>query len=194
MSYPYADPARFEGLIDHVERHLGPVDFAVPASVEGHNRGFAVGVHKHPTIDMVTAASTGVRFQRYDASLPEEFACSALPGQEQEAAYLVHVVADRVVRSGKGYEFGRGYVNAEPLIPGSHVQCLLAVPHPWADEDFSHFRNAQGEAVLQIITLLPLTRPELDSMDPRSDPVEQILSLTEAKGLDVRDIYRDSAV
>ena len=195
VSNPHTQPGRYEGLLSHTERYLGPVTHGQgPNGADGRNRGFAIGFHAHPEYPMVSAATTGVRFQHVSALLPEEFVISALPGQEDEAGYLLHVVADRVVRGGTGYEYGGGYVNAEPLIPGTGIEFLLASPHPFVDDGFDVYCDDQGEPALQFITLIPATRAEFDFVRERDNDADELLRLWESRDTDLLDIYRNSAV
>ncbi|GLY81616.1 suppressor of fused domain protein [Actinoallomurus iriomotensis] len=192
MSYPHADPRRYEGLLAHAERHLGPVVRGEGPTIDGRNRGFSIGFHEHPSYAMVSVATTGVRFQKVTGPCPGEFVVSARPGQEQEAAYLLHVVADRAVRSGKGYEYGGGYVNAEPLIPGTAIEFLLASPHPYVDEAFDLFYD-DDELALRYITLIPATRAEFELVREHGDD-EALRDLWESRATDLLDVYRTSAV
>jgi hypothetical protein len=192
VSHSPTDPQRLEGLFEHVERYLGPTRYAQPAEIEGRNRGFAVGIHDHPELSMVTAATTGVRFQPIQSPLPLEFACSARPGQEDEAAYLVHVFADMAVRNGSEVEYDDGFRNDEPLIPGTGIHGLLAAPHPCADEMFNLFRNERDELQLQFITLVPITAPEADYL--REHETGELFELWESEGTDLLDLYRASGV
>lgn len=192
MSYPHVDPRRYEKLLAHAERHLGPVVSGEGATIDGRNRGFGIGFHEHPEYDMVSLATTGVRFQKITGPCPEEFVISALPGQEQEAAYLLHVVADRAVSSGKGFEYGGGYVNAEPLIPGTGIEFLLASLHPYV-ADFDLFYDDQGELALRYITMIPATRAEFELVREHGDD-EVLRDLWESRGTELLDIYRPSAI
>ncbi|MBB4930656.1 hypothetical protein F4561_001476 [Lipingzhangella halophila] len=194
MSFPRSDPALFEGLFEHVERYLGPYVSGTSATMPGYNRGFGVSVHRHTTLELVSAATMGVRFQEVDSALPEEFACSVLPGQDAEAAYLVHVAAERVIQTGRGYEFGHGYVNAEPLIPDSRIDCLLMEPNLWVDAAFTHFSGDQAEPVLRFVTVLPAMCVELDALERGHDHAGQMRRMAAAAGVDLRDIYRAPAI
>jgi hypothetical protein len=193
MSYPHADPRRFEGLLSHIEYYLGPVTHGEGPDVAGGNRGFSIGFHAHPEYQMISAVTTGVRFQQVSAELPQEFVLSALPDHEKEAAYLVHVVAERVVQSGQGHEYGGGYVNAEPLVPGTNIEVLLAFQHPFADEGFDLYYD-RGEPALRFVTLIPATRPEFDWLRDHDDDAEALLDLWESRETDLLDVHRPSAV
>lgn len=189
---PCADPTRFDGFAAHIEKHLGLVQYARPATRAGGNRGFMVSLHARADRAMISACTSGVRFQEVDAPLPQELVCSAHPGQEDEAEYLVHVLADRVVRSGRGYDHGDGYLNAEPLIPGSGVEALLVVPHPVTDEEFGVLRDSRGRPCLQFLALVPLTRVEARFVDRHS--VDALYDVWEGAGTDLLDVYRASSV
>lgn len=194
MSFPAADPELFTGLFEtHVEPHLGAYVLGLPPDVMGYNRGFAVSVHRHSALGLVTAATTGVRFQKRTGDLPQEYSCSALPGQEQEAAYLVHVAADRAVRAGRSDDYGGGYLNAEPLIPDSRIAGLLMTRHPWVDSGFDLFHGGREAPVLRFVTVLPATRAEMDAVGGDADPAAALLRTAADRGIDLRDVYRDSA-
>ncbi|TDC54263.1 hypothetical protein E1281_16480 [Actinomadura sp. KC345] len=182
----------YEGLLDHINLHLGPVTQAQPPDALGENRGFAIGLHRHPVQDAVSAVTTGVRFQEVKAQLPEEFVCSARPGQETEATYLIQLIADDVVRSGDGYNPGSGYRNEEPWIPETQISSLLFGAHPYLPSEFNTFRNAEGQAVLQLITLIPLTDPEFLLMLDKGYP--ELVKVWNDTNADLLDLHRPSAV
>ncbi|UOX90919.1 suppressor of fused domain protein [Amycolatopsis sp. FBCC-B4732] len=195
MSYPHADPSRFDGLLPHVEHHLGPVTHGQGAQLPGGgNRGFAIGFHGHPTVRMISAATTGVRFQRVAAPLPQEYVVSALPDHEDEAGYLAHVIAREAIERQRGYAYGSGYVNAEPLIPGTGIAFLLAAPHPFADAEFDVYRDDQGEPALQLVTLLPCTRAEFEYVHAHDDDPDVLFDRWRDRDTDILDLYRKSAV
>jgi hypothetical protein len=194
VSFPHSDPRRYEGLLAHTERHLGPVTHAQgPDAVGGRNRGFAIGFYAHPRYRMVSAATTGVRFQNITALLPQEFVVSVLPGQESEAGYLLHVVTERVVQSGTGHEYGGGYVNAGPLIPGTHIEFLLASHHPFVEDGFDVYHDDRGEPALRFITLIPATRAEFELHREHGDDSDALLELWESEDTELLDVYRASA-
>jgi hypothetical protein len=188
MSPPY------EGLLEHAERYLGPVFRAEPPDVLGYNRGFAIGLHRHPEQDMVSAASTGVRFQDLEFEFPEEIVCSARPGQEQEASYLVHVAARNALENGKGHGYGGGYRNAEPLIPDTLICGLAYYLHPLLPVEFNYFRDADGEALLRFVTVVPITEPEFQFVRNDENGFNGLMDVWRAGNTDILDLYRKSAV
>ncbi|WP_040791553.1 suppressor of fused domain protein [Nocardia paucivorans] len=188
-----ADPNRYAGLLAHTEHYLGSVTPDAEPKTGGRNRGFTIGFHTHPRFGMVSAVTTGVRFRNLTTDLPQEFVVSALPEQRDEAAYLLHVVADRVVVGGRGYEYGGGYINIEPLIPGSGIEFLLAWTHPYTDDGFDLYRDEHDEPALRYITLIPATRAEFEFARDRDDPLP-LLELWESHETLLLDIYRPSAI
>lgn len=176
------------GVAGHVERYLGRSRGARPAD----SRGYAIGLHDHPSLSMVTALTDGMRSQSLPSPLPLEFACSVRPGQEEEAARLVEVFADLTVRGGSEVEYDDGFLVEEPLVPGTAIRGLLAAPHPYADEMFNLFRDAKGELSLQFVTLVPLTGPEGAYL--RDHETGELFELWSAAGTDLLDLQRSSAV
>lgn len=142
---------------------------------------------------MVSAATTGVRFQDVSAPLPQEYVVSAQPDQSDEAGYLVHVGASQVVQTGRGYIYGQGYLNAEPLIPGTNIEFLLAWPHPFLDKDFDTYRDDGGDPALQFITLIPATRAEFEHIRDHDSPIA-LLELWESRDTSLLDLHRASAI
>ncbi|MEW2354884.1 suppressor of fused domain protein [Spirillospora sp. NPDC029432] len=184
----------YEGLLDHAERYLGAVTHGEPPDVLGYNRGFAIGFHRHPEHDMVSAASTGLRFQDLEFEIPEEIVCSARPGQEQEASYLVHVGAQLALKNGRGLGHGAGYRNAEPLIPETRISSLAFSAHPRLPEEFDHYRDADGEPVLRFVTLIPMTEPEFRFVTDEKEGLHGLMEVWRLNRTDILDLYRESAV
>jgi hypothetical protein len=169
-------------VLGHVERYLGTRTRAVAVS------GFSIGVHASPS--MVSAVTDGMRFRSLQSSLPLEFACSVLPGQEDLAVRLVEMFADSA--GDTEVEYDDGFVVGEPLVPGSALRGLLAAPHPYADEMFNLFRDADGGLRLQFVTLVPLTGPEARHL--RDHETGELFELWKASGTDLLDLHRASAV
>ncbi|RSN67340.1 suppressor of fused domain protein [Actinomadura sp. WAC 06369] len=184
----------YEGLFEHAERYLGPVTHAEPPDVLGFNRGFAIGYHRHPEFEMVSAATTGVRFQDLEFELPEEIVCSARPGQESEAGYLAHVAASNAVKSGRGHGYGGGYRNAEPLIPDTRISAFAHFLHPLLPKEFAYFRNAAGEAALRFVTVVPMTDAEFLFVRDEEEGFSGLMEVWRLNGTDILDLYRKSAV
>ncbi|MGK3208465.1 hypothetical protein ABFJ78_45575 [Amycolatopsis sp. MEPSY49] len=135
-----------------------------------------------------------MRFQQIDASLPQEFVVSAVPEHVDEAGYLAHVIAGEAIGRRRGYAYGGGYVNAEPLIPGTGIAFLLAAPHPFAGEEFDLYRDDRGEPALRFITLLPCTLDEFTFVREHDGDPAALFDVWESRETDILDLYRESAV
>jgi len=184
----------YEGLLDHAKRYLGPVTHGEPPDVLGYNRGFAIGFHRHPEYEMVSAASTGLRFQDLEFEVPEEIVCSARPGQEREASHLVHFAATSAIKAGKGHGYGNGYHSSKPLIPETEISGVIFHIHPYLPGEFNLFRNAEGKTVLRFVTVVPLTEPELHFILDEKDGYKGLLEVWHLNRTDVLDLHRQSAV
>jgi Suppressor of fused protein (SUFU) len=175
------------GVRDHVERYLGRT-----RRTRGTGLGFAISVHDHPSLPMVSAVTDGMRSRTTLSPLPLEFACSVRPGQEEDAARLVETFADLAARGNAEVEYDDGFLVEEPLIPGTAVRGLLAAPHPYADEMFNLFRDGSGELRLQFVTLVPVTAPEGRYL--RDHETGELSELWESAGTDLLDLHRASAI
>jgi hypothetical protein len=170
---------------EHLERYLGTKR---PTVISGPS--FTIGIHDRP--DMVTAVTDGLRRLPFTTPLPVEFACSSRPGQEDDAARLLGVFADRTVRSGAEVEYDDGLVEERPLLPGTAIVGLLAAPHPYADEMFNLYRDSDGTLSLQFITLVPLTDAEAEYLADHE--TVELFDLWTAASTDLLDFRRLSAV
>jgi hypothetical protein len=83
---------------------------------------------------------------------------------------------------------------AEPLIPDTGIEFLLASPHPFVEDGFDLYHDDQGEAALQFITLIPATRAEFEFLGEHENDADALLELWESRDTDLLDIYRASAV
>ena len=180
-------------VLGHVERYLGGRRHARPAvAADGRELGFAVALHRRTSPPMATAVTDGMRSRTTQSPLPLELACSVRPGQEEQAARLVEMFAEATVRGDAEVEYDDGFLVEEPLIPGTAVRGLLAAPHPYADEMFNLFRDAEGELALQFVTLVPITGPEGHYL--RDHETGELFERWESAGTDLLDVHRTSAV
>lgn len=170
-------------VLRHVERYLGERRRTRPGG-----EGFTIAVHESPS--MVSAVTDGL--PSLPTPLPVELACSARPGQEDEAVRLVALFADLTVRGDASVEYDDGFLGEEVLIPGTEVRGLLAAPHPYADEMFNLFRDASGGLRLQFVTLVPVTGPEGRHL--RDHETGELFELWESRGTDLLDLRRASAI
>jgi Suppressor of fused protein (SUFU) len=173
-----ADPE----VLRHVERYLGPRRRTHAAGA------YAIADHEGPS--MVSAVTDGLPSPA--TPLPVEFACSARPGQAEEAVRLVALFAELAGRDGAEVEYDDGFLGEDLLLPGTAIRGLLAAPHPYADEMFNLFRDAAGELRLQFVTLVPITGPEGRHL--RDHETGELFDLWRSRGTDLLDLHRASAV
>jgi hypothetical protein len=161
-----ADAALFDGLLEHVETHLGSTYAFDPS--EG--RGFGITMHRLEDA-LVSAVTTGLRFQDLAVRPPIEFVCSLQQDQEREAHDLAELAAGWVLaEQDASLNFGEWIHSDRPLVPGTAHHGLLFDVHPvWAD-DFSLYRgmatgDGGGEPVVRLISLIPLTLAEIELLE-----------------------------
>ena len=169
-------------VLRHVERYLGPRR-RTHAVASG-----AIAVHEAPS--MVSAVTDGLPSPA--TPLPLELACSARPGQADEAVRLVAMFAEVTTRDGSEVEYDDGFLGEDPLLSGTEIRGLLAAPHPYADEMFNLFRDSAGELRLQFVTLVPITGPEGRHL--RDHETGELFELWESRGTDLLDLHRASAI
>ncbi|SPN99253.1 uncharacterized protein DNG_02290 [Cephalotrichum gorgonifer] len=185
------DPKVYEGLIDHLERHLGPFRTAQPPTVHGGNRGFSIAVYKHPDHDMFTAVSNGLRFQSITTLMPQEFVCSLKQEQNTFAQAIVDMFASSAVKNGRGLEYDGVIDTGRPFIPDSRIQGVLACPHPYAGEAFDLFPTGE-KPILQLITLIPVTTAEIAFIG--TNGADELQARWVERATDLLTIFRASAV
>ncbi len=154
------DSDQFEGLAEHVVRHLGP---AKRRWTPSDDRGYGVTLHYPEKLPIVSAATAGLRLQPVNAPEPVELICTLQTGQEAAAVRLVNAAAEYVTAGGepKPRAVLDQLVGGEaPLVPDTDVRGLLFGVHPVA-RDVAEFRDPAGEVALRFLTLLPLTGADL---------------------------------
>ncbi|AXK36855.1 hypothetical protein DVA86_34290 [Streptomyces armeniacus] len=157
-----SDDDRFEGLAEHVVRHLGPA--TKRWDPPGDDPGYGVTLHypeKRP-LPVVSAVTNGLRFQPIRAPKPSELLCTLQTGQEQEALHLVDGAAQYLLRQDPSPLAVHGHLVAgdDPLVPETNVRGLLFAVSP-VFPDVSVFLGPDGEPAVQYLALLPLTGSDL---------------------------------
>ena len=134
---------------------------------------------------MVSAVTDGLP---PSLAMPMELACSARPGQADEAVRLVAIFAELTERDGHGVEYDDGLLREDPLLPGTEIRGLFAAPHPYADEMFNLFRDSAGDLRLQFFTLVPITG--LEGHYLRRHETHELFELWESRETDLLDLHR----
>ncbi|MER5393064.1 suppressor of fused domain protein [Saccharopolyspora sp. NPDC002686] len=179
------------GLLQHLEAHLGAVRKVESARSDAGNRGYDLSFFHRDEPPVSTVVSNGLRFQPVTSMMPQELTCSLWDQQEHVAHYLVDSVASMVIRNEQGLEYGSYFKNNGPIVEGTGITAVLAHPSPFHGESFNLFPDHQSPA-LQIITLLPITDPEVGFVEAEgADGLFEVFRLNRTNILDVR---RPSAV
>ncbi|MFF2552667.1 suppressor of fused domain protein [Nocardia sp. NPDC058058] len=182
----------FEGLLDHNVDHLGEFQYVEPATAQGGNRGYDLVFYTKTEYEVTSVVTNGLRFQDVTALLPEELICTLHSGQEGIARHIVDVTAGLVIANGRGIEYDSILTNSNPLVAGTNISGIIGYPSPYFGPDFDLFRDSTGRAVLQTITLIPVTREEAEFAGDNS--VDELWDIWREKKANILDINRLSAL
>ena len=155
---------QFEGLAEHVVRHLGPATKRwTPPGEEDSGYGVTLHQPQERPLPVVSAVTNGLRYQPVRAPKPSELICTLQSGQEPAALHLVHGAAQYLLRQDPAplavydHLVGGG---EEPLVPDTNIRGLLFGVNP-VFPDVAVFYGPNGEPAAQYLTLLPLTRADV---------------------------------
>ncbi|WP_051793592.1 suppressor of fused domain protein [Kibdelosporangium aridum] len=133
-----------------------------PHDKPGHQ--YTLDRFDHPS-GITTITSNGLRHIE-DAPFAEEIACTLQTPQAGYARAIVGAVCEFITLTRTGIDFGQVIDNHSELFNGTAKEGLLATTHPCFDKDFNYLtRNSariRGTVELQIVTLLPITRHEIE--------------------------------
>ncbi|GAA4612013.1 suppressor of fused domain protein [Saccharopolyspora hordei] len=181
--------SRFSGLPAHIEKHVGRVrgaDSSVTSS--GRDRGYHLVYCDHPDGAHVTVLTSGLRDRTAGAPLPQELLCTLKADQELHARHLTGVVAELLTESNSRVGYGALIMNDRVLLPDTEIAGALAAPHPYLDDEFDVLLDDTGEPVLQLITLVPITRNEAQLVARYGR--DALYDRWEEKGTDLLDVHR----
>ena len=183
---------KYAGFLEHIQQHLGPIRDMEPPTAEGGNRGFALYFCQIAEGDAVSVVTNGLRFQKITTIMPRELVCTLNAEQRSQAHLITALTAKLVIRLGEGLTFDQIVPSPEPLIEGTGIRGVVAMPHPYADDSFELLLNDQGQAELQIITLVPVAEQEIAFAQQHG--TDALYERWEEQEADVLDVYRESAV
>lgn len=183
--------SRFSGFPTHVETHVGRVRGADSRDSNGRERGYHLVYCDHPDGAHVSVLTSGLRERTAGAPLPQELICTLRAEQELYARHLAGVIAELLTESNSRVGYGALIMNDRILLPDTEICGALAAPHPYLGDTFDVLLK-DGEPVLQLITLLPITRGESQLMARRGR--DALYDAWEQQGADLLDIHRPSAV
>lgn len=180
--------SRFSGFPAHVEKHLGVVRGADSPTAGGRDRGYHLVYCDHSDGTSVSVLTSGLRTHLGGAPLPQELVCTMYSSQELHARHLAGVIAELLTESDSRVGFGALIMNDRALLPGTEMCGALAAPHPYLGDDFDLLLDSGGTPVLQIITLLPITRGEAQLVSRFGNDV--LYDRWEEAESDLLDVYR----
>lgn len=152
--------SRFSGLPAHIETHVGPIRGAESSIAGDRDRGYHLVYCDHPDGEHVSVLTSGLRMRTAGAPLPLELICTLRSDQERYARHLAGVIAELLTESNSRVGYGALVMNDRALLPDTEIAGALAAPHPYLDDEFDVLLDAEGNPVLQLVTLVPITRSE----------------------------------
>ena len=81
---------------------------------------------------------------------------------------------------------------SEPLIPGTEIEGVVIVPHPYIEDGFESLVNADGRTELQLLTVVPVTAAEIAYAEEHGP--DALYEQWEEQETDLLDVTRTSAV
>lgn len=185
------------GLLTHLEAHLGPLREAARPGGADDRRPYDLAAYDFEPKGMpvTTVVTNGLRFRRITTPKPQEVLCSLWSGHAEIAAYLVETTAEHIVRTGQGVAFGTVVANDRPIVPGTGIVGVLGCTGHWFGADFALHTDESGDVLTQLVTLLPVTRPEADFVAERGhDGMDALWERFREHRVNVFDVRRPSAV
>jgi hypothetical protein len=180
--------SRFSGFPSHVETHLGTVRGAESQQAGGRDRGYQLVYCDHEDGLHVSVLTSGLRMRTAGAPLPQELVCTLHRQQEQYARHLTGVIAELLTTSDSRVGYGALIMNDRVLLPDTEVAGALAAPHPYLGDAFDVLLDDDGAPVLQVITLIPITRGEAQLVARYGSDV--LYDRWEERGSDLLDVFR----
>lgn len=194
---PMRQPIESASLLHHLQAHAGEHR---GTESKPHNRPddtYSLELFTHPTHDMITIASNGLRHIDKDAPFGEEIACTLRRSQAGYARAIMGAICELILQTRTGLEYDQILDNHSELFDTTHKEGLLAATHPYFDKRFNYLTHDPGNALtrdnveLQIVTLIPLTRAEIEFAT--HDP-EALYELWTKARPDLLDITRPSTL
>ncbi|KEI45420.1 suppressor of fused domain protein [Saccharopolyspora rectivirgula] len=182
--------SRFSGFPAHVEQYVGRVRGADSNRAGDRDRGYYLVYCDHPDRTHVSVLTSGLRDYTAGAPLPQELICTLRSEQEKYARHLTAVIAELLTETQSRVGYGALIMNDRILLPDTEISGALAAPHPYLDDEFDILLDDAGEPVLQLITLVPISRGEAQLVARQGR--DALYDRWEEAGVDLRDIFRPS--
>jgi hypothetical protein len=180
--------SKFEHFPTHVEQHLGRVRGA--EKWELGSESYLLVFCDPPDGRHVSVLTSGLRTRTAGAPLPQELVCTLRADQERHARHLTGVITELLTESQSRVGYGALIMNDRPLFSDADISGAMAAPHPYLGSEFDQLLDADDNPVLQLITLIPITRGESQLVARYGSDV--LYERWEKAGTDLADIQRAS--
>lgn len=168
-------------LSDHFTRFLGDGKRA-----EQLTRGVELWRYERP--EFISFTTVGLSTLDVAALKPQELVCSVQSGQDGAAAHLVKTMLEQIIATDRGPVVDQLIPAKNPILERTNIYGLLATTHPYLDEAFNVMRDAGGNIAIQIVTLLPLTAPEVRQAE--SAGLDALIDILEEANPPLLDVTR----
>ncbi|SMD27418.1 suppressor of fused domain protein [Kibdelosporangium aridum] len=184
-------PIESSTLLDHLQALAG--EHRGTESTP-HNRSdgtYSLELFAHPTLDMITIASNGLRHIEKDVPFGEEVVCTLRRSQAGYTRAIMGAICELILQSRTGLEYDQILDNDCELFDTTHKEGLLASTHPYFDERFNYVAHDSSSPLtnhnveLQIVTLVPITRSEIEFAARDTDALYELWTNTRPDLLDV---------
>ncbi|MFG1798216.1 suppressor of fused domain protein [Nocardia sp. NPDC049149] len=179
-------------FLDHLEANLGAITPIAESRPAVGDYGYTLLAAHLADPGVWSVVTDGVRLHRITSLLPEEFSCSLQDDQSHHARYLVDTTASQAVASGRGLDYDQVVLSDRPLLAGTDICGLLASPSPYFGATFDLQRDADGDPVLQVITLIPVTRAEAEFVEAAD--AEELYDIWREARTNLLNVHRESAL
>lgn len=182
----------FQGFDDHVTTYLGEIERVESGESEDGDRGYDLLFCHNEELDVVSVVTDGLRFADLEGDLPEELVCTVRSEQVELAQFLVETVAQMILGDGTALDYGQLIPSSEPLLSDVEIQGVITLAHPYTDDDFDLLVDEDGEAELQFVSLVPVTKAEADEIE--ANGIDGVNTRWQEDDTDLFDLSRPSAV
>ncbi|CAM3525485.1 suppressor of fused domain protein [Kibdelosporangium persicum] len=155
-------------LLHHLETYTGEHR---GTESQPHNRPhcqYSLERFDHTAASLTTITSNGLRFLDNDAPFGEEIACTLRTSQAGYTRAIIGAMCEYVTQNRTGIEYTQIFDNDTELFDGTGKQGLLAATHPYFATGFNYLTQGPTATLtrevvnLQIVTLIPITRQEIE--------------------------------
>ncbi|MFC0112226.1 suppressor of fused domain protein [Kibdelosporangium aridum] len=184
-------------LLHHVQTYAGEHRGTESKPNNRPNRQYSLERFDHTASGITTITSNGLRHIDSDAPFGEEIACTLRTPQAGYARAIVGAMCEFITLRRTRIEYGQIIDNHDHLFDGTGKEGLLAATHPRFDEKFNYLtRNPNAARTsdnieLQIVTLLPISRHEIELAAP---DIDLLYEQWQKNHPDLLDITRPSAL